>query len=64
MKSLVIPKRIESVFSPFVAHVPVIVAYVYGQRAGWGLLRGCLSVFVEPVYRRQGLGAALVEQFV
>lgn len=46
------------------ADLHVIVAYLDSRIAGWGLLRGYLSVFVEPVYRRRHLGSAIVEQFV
>lgn len=42
------------------ADLPVI----YERRLAWGLLRGYLGIYVEPAYRRQGLGEALVREFV
>lgn len=45
--------------------LPIIVACCLDSRvAGWGLLRGYLGIFVEPLYRRRRLGSALVHEFV
>ncbi len=49
---------------------PVIVAKIWDpyplmlKRVGWGLLKGYLSVYVDPAFRRRGVGAAIVEEFV